>query len=262
MVHRWLAFLVCCFNVVDTAHFHIKLTATESREFIPSVDFERTTENVTLLVYGKEKEKSGVDIKEKVFSTSFHFHRFVLDCWSRPVYFLIPLSGFESHFWDAQLVVCAVVVVTDNYVAAQNTYYYRPSSNRYKTVPAQKNSINSINSIDGDSFKSFNSYIKPYNPFANGWDRPAVQPQYKWKYDSIESDESDEVYRRFAKMTQPIQPVIKPTSYYYSSDSRESEEVYRRIAKPSNRKTTYYHSDSDESDEDVYRRFLAPYRRF
>lgn len=149
----------------------------------------------------------------------------------------------------------------DNYVAAQNTYYYRPSSlsSRYKTVPTQKKSINSINSIDDDSFKSFNSLIKPYNPFTNGWDRPAAQqqPQYRWKFDSMESDESDEVYRRFGN-PKPIQPRMKPISYY---NSDESDEIYRRISKPI-KKQTYYHSDSDESDEDVYRRFLAPYRRF
>jgi hypothetical protein len=162
-------------------------------------------------------------------------------------------------------------------VEAQNTYYYRPSSsNRYRTIPsvAVKKSINSINSIDGDDFDSFkpnyNSFIKPYNPFTSGWGRPSsVQQkpvQYKWKpdFDSYESDESDEYYRRPSKTSKPMKTVAKPISYY-NSDSNESDEVYRRvIAKPSisssKKAMAYYHSD--ESDEDVYRRFLASYRKF
>jgi hypothetical protein len=159
---------------------------------------------------------------------------------------------------------------------AQNTYYYRPSalSSRYKTVPAvtEKKSINSINSIDDDDYESFkpdyNTFIKPYNPFGNnGWARPAAvqqkptTTQYKWKFDSIESDESDEYYRR--PSTRQAKPVAnKPPVSYYHSDSSESDEVYYRrpASKPIAKKapSTYYHSD--ESDEDIYRRFLASYR--
>lgn len=160
---------------------------------------------------------------------------------------------------------------------AQNTYYYRPSPSRYRAAAhpaAQKKSVSSINSIDDDDwFKpDYNTLIKPYNPFSNnGWaaSRPAAaqpQPQYKWKLDSIESDESDEHYRR--PRTRPAEAAAsKPVSHYYHSDSSESDEVYRRASKPvarnnNNKAATYYQRHSDESDEEIYRRFLAPYRKF